>query len=325
MGEVQPVALMFCSNEDPPERWGKALTSLMPDLDFRVWPEVGDPAEIDVALVWKPPRGELRRYPNLKAILLLGAGVDAMIADDSLPMDVPMARMVDPSLTRGMTEYVLLAVLRHHRLFDHYARVQREGRWDYIFPPQASERRVGVMGLGVLGADAARTLAAYGFPVAGWSRTPKELAGIECFAGEAGFGPFLARTDILVCLVPLTPATAGILNAETFARLPKGAVVINVGRGGHLVEEDLIPALDSGQLAGATLDVFREEPLPPEHPFWRHPKILVTPHVASWSSTISRLVFMSARFSGWLLGRSLREARKESAKIGWMRLWMRFR
>ena len=277
------MALMFYSNEDPPERWRSALTGLMPDLDFRVWPEVGDPGEIDVALVWKPPRGELRRYPNLRAILLLGAGVDAMMADDSLPDGVPMARMIDPSLTEGMTEFVLIAVLRHHRLLDHYERVQREGRWDYIFPPQASERRVGVMGLGVLGGDAARALAAHGFPVAGWSRTPKAIEGIEGFHGGDGLAAFLARTDILVCLLPLTPATEGILNAETFARLPKGAVVINVARGRHLVDGDLIAALDTGHLAGATLDVFREEPLPPEHPFWRHPKILVTPHVASYT------------------------------------------
>ena len=277
------MALMFYSNEDPPERWRSALSGPMPDLDFRVWPEVGDPGEIDVALVWKPPRGELRRYPNLRAILLLGAGVDAMMADDSLPDGVPMARMIDPSLTKGMTEFVLIAVLRYHRLLDHYERVQREGRWDYIFPPQASERRVGVMGLGVLGGDAARALSAHGFTVAGWSRTPKEIPGVRCFHGDEGLRAFLARTDILVCLLPLTPATEGILNAETFARLPKGAVVINVARGRHLVDGDLIAALDSGHLAGATLDVFREEPLPPGHPFWRHPKILVTPHVASYT------------------------------------------
>jgi glyoxylate/hydroxypyruvate reductase len=277
------VALMFYSNDDPADRWRRALTDLMPDLDFRVWPDVGDPNEIDVALVWKPPRGELRRYPNLKAILSLAAGVDAMLRDDSLPDHLPIVRMVDPSLTDGMVEYVLLAVLRHHRMFDHYERMHREARWDYVFPPQAAERRVGVMGLGVLGGEVARALAAHRFPVAGWSRGPKTVAGVECFHGGDGLRSFLARTEILVCLLPLTAETADILNADLFARLPRGAAVVNVARGGHLVDADLIAALDSGHLSGATLDVFREEPLPPDHPFWRHPKILVTPHVASYT------------------------------------------
>ena len=276
------MALMFLSPDDPAEAWREALLAKVPELDFRIWPDVGDVAEIDLALVWRPPQGELARYPNLRAILSLGAGIDGLLAQPGLP-DVPIARMVDPSLTRTMTEYVLLAVLRHHRQFDHYEREQRATRWSYAFPPQAADRRVGVMGQGVLGATAARSLASHGFPVAGWSRTAKKLAGIESYAGEKELPAFLARTDILVCLLPLTRDTAGILNARTFAGLPRGAFLVNVARGAHLIEAGLIAALDSGQLAGATLDVFGEEPLPPENPLWRHAKVLITPHVASYS------------------------------------------
>lgn len=276
------MALMFLSPDDPAEAWREALLAAIPDLDFRIWPDIGDPAEIDLALVWRPPPGELARYPNLRAILSLGAGIDGLLALPGLP-DVPIVRMVDPSLTRTMTEYVLLSVLRHHRRFDHYEREQRATRWSFAFPPQAAERRVGIMGLGVLGSAAAESLARHGFSVAGWSRTARHLPGIEGFAGDEARTAFLACTDILVCLLPLTPDTAGILNAETFAGLPRGACLVNVARGAHLVEADLIAALDCGQLDSATLDVFREEPLPADHPLWRHPKVLITPHVASYS------------------------------------------
>lgn len=276
------MALLFLSPDDPADAWRAELQARIPDLDVRIWPEVGDPAEIDVALVWRPPPGELTRYPKLRAILSLGAGIDGLIADPDLP-DVPIARMVDPSLTRTMTEYVLLAVLRHHREFDRFERAQRAREWAYAFPPQAADRRVGIMGLGELGAAAARRLVAHGFQVLGWSRRPKALDGVVSYAGRSELHTFLHRTEILVCLLPLTAETVGILDAATFAELPHGACVINVARGQHLVEEDLIRALDSGRLAGATLDVFREEPLPPGSPLWSHPKVLVTPHVASYS------------------------------------------
>jgi glyoxylate/hydroxypyruvate reductase A len=275
------MALLFLSPDDPAPAWQAALTRLMPTLNVRIWPDSGDPAAIEVALVWRPPRGELRRYPNLKAILSLGAGIDGLLADPTLP-DLPLARMVDPSLTRTMAEYVLLAVLRHHREFDRFEREQRAGNWSFAFPPQAAERRVGVMGLGALGGAAAELLARHGFPVAGWSRTPKSLAGVQGFAGPDQLDPFLARTDILVCLLPLTTATRGILNAGLFARLPVGAYVINVARGAHLVRIDLLEALALGQLAGATLDVFEHEPLPPSDPLWASDKVLITPHVASY-------------------------------------------
>jgi glyoxylate/hydroxypyruvate reductase A len=280
--EETRMALLFLSPDDPADLWRAELQARIPGLDVRIWPDTGDPAEIDVALVWRPPPGELARYPNLKAILSLAAGIDGLIADTELP-DVPIARMVDPSLTRTMTEYVLLAVLRHHREFDRFERAQRAREWAYAFPPQAAERRVGLMGLGELGSAAARALVAHGFQVLGWSRSPKALDGVISFPGRGELHAFLHRTEILVCLLPLTADTAGILDAATFAELPHGACVINVARGQHLVENDLIEALDAGHLGGATLDVFREEPLPRGSPLWDHPKVLVTPHVASYS------------------------------------------
>jgi glyoxylate/hydroxypyruvate reductase A len=276
------VALLFLSPDDPADLWRQEISSRMPELDFRIWPEIGEPEEIEVALVWRPPPGELRRYPNLKAILSLGAGVDGLLADPELP-DVPVARMVDPSLRRTMIEYVLLAVLRHHRGFDRLERAQRARQWAYAFPPQAAERRVGVMGLGELGAAAARLLTDHGFSVLGWSRSPKAIEGVTSYAGRGELHRFLHQTEILVCLLPLTAETRGILDAAAFADLPHGAFLINVARGEHLVEADLTLALDSGRLAGATLDVFRDEPLPAENPLWAHEKVLITPHVASYS------------------------------------------
>jgi glyoxylate/hydroxypyruvate reductase len=273
---------MFLSPDDPADAWRAELQARIPELEVRIWPDVGDPDEIEIALVWRPPPGELARYRNLRAILSLGAGIDGLVADPDLP-DVPLARMVDPSLTRTMTEYVLLAVLRHHREFDRFERTQRAREWAYAFPPQAADRRVGIMGLGELGAAAARQLVGHGFHVLGWSRSPKTIEGVVSYAGRSELHAFLHRTEILVCLLPLTADTLGILDAATFAELPHGAFVINVARGQHLVENDLLQALDSGHLAGATLDVFRTEPLPPDSPLWTHSRVLVTPHVASYS------------------------------------------
>ena len=273
---------MFLSPDDPAELWREELQARMPELEVRIWPEVGDPAEIELALVWRAPPGELARYPNLKAILSLAAGIEWLVVDPTLP-EVPIARMVDPSLTRTMSEYVLLAVLRHHREFDRFEREQRACSWAYSFPPQAANRPVGIMGLGELGASAARQLVAHGFPVLGWSRTPKAIEGVTSYSGHGELHAFLHRSQVLVCMLPLTAETRGILDAGTFNGLPHGAFVINVARGDHLVEADLLAALDSGHLAGASLDVFRTEPLPVEDPLWRHPKVLITPHVASYS------------------------------------------
>ena len=298
------MALLFLSPDDPAEAWRAELQERIPDLDVRIWPEVGDPADINIALVWRPPPGELARYPNLRAILSLGAGIDGLIADPDLP-DVPLARMVDPSLTRTMTEYVLLAVLRHHREFDRFERAQQARDWAYAFPPQVADRRVGILGLGELGSAAAQALVAHGFEVLGWSRSPKALHGVVSYAGRSELHNFLHRTDILVCLLPLTADTVGILDTATFAALPHGACVINVARGQHLVEDDLVKALDSGHLAGATLDVFREEPLPLASPLWTHPKVLVTPHVASYSLPATAAEGVAANIRRVLAGEPL--------------------
>ncbi len=273
--------LLFLSKVDRADWWRQELTARVPGLEMRVWPETGAREDIGFALVWKPPKGEMRRYPNLKAIFSLGAGVDHLLRDPELPAGVPLCRIVDRALTTQMSEYVLLHVLRYHRQQPHYDRQQQAHEWRDQAQPRARERRVGIMGMGVLGRDAAAKLVAVDFAVAGWSRSPKSLPGVDSYHGANGLGPFLARSDILVCLLPLTKATEGILNRDTFARLPEGAELINVARGGHLVEDDLIPALDAGRLSAATLDVFRREPLPADHPFWADPRITVTPHVAS--------------------------------------------
>lgn len=287
--EIMP-ALLFKSDSDPDRPWAEALTALMPELEVRIWPELGDVDDIEYALIWKAPGDVLARLPNLRAIFSIGAGVDHLIGEPDLPAGIRIIRMVDPSLTVGMSEYVIFHVLRHHRRMPEYEEQQRHQRW-CMFPQRApAECRVGIMGLGVLGRDAADKLAALDFAVAGWSRSPKTIDGVESFHGEAQLKDFLARTDILVCLLPLTPSTVGILNRANFAALPKGAYVINAARGDHLIEVDLLEALDSGSIAGATLDAFHTEPLPPEHPFWRHPRVTVTPHVASMTNPYTAAV-----------------------------------
>lgn len=277
------MALLFSSKGDDSARWRAELKARLPDLDFRVWPDdIGDPLEIEYALAWRPKPGALRAFSNLKAIFSLGAGVDHVFCDPDLPAGVPVVRLVDKALTRNMIEYVLHWVLHHHRGFHQYAELQRRGEWRTLPIPDPPERkRVGIMGLGVLGSAVARALLGLGFTVAGWSRTPKQIDDVDSYAGDDGLAPFLSRLNILVCLLPLTPETSGIIDRRTLSALPAGAFVINVARGGHVIEEDLLAALHSGHVAGATLDVFREEPLPEGHPFWRHPRVTVTPHVAS--------------------------------------------
>ena len=211
----------------------------------------------------------------------MGAGVDDLFADPQLPQGVPIVRLVDPAMTAAMSEYVQLQVLRLHRRDLDYREQQQAQIWREHSQPNAEERRVGILGLGALGGEAALRLKVLGFDVAGWSRSERKLRGIPCFHGPEGLAALAARSEILVCLLPLTEATRSILNARLFAALPKGAALVNCARGAHLVEADLLAALDQGQLSAAVLDVFREEPLPPQHPFWRHPRIVVTPHVAA--------------------------------------------
>lgn len=286
-----PVLLYACPTVDR-EGWIKALTAAWPGIDVRVWPDTGNKAEIDYAFVWKQPAGILSDLPNLKVIFSLGAGVEHVLTDTTLPDHIPLVRMVDPTLVTGMVEFVVMRVLHYHRFMPDYEAQQKAGVWKQLPQLLPSERRVGILGLGELGAACAKALTGFGFDVGGWSRTAKDMAGLQGFTGPEQLDAFLARTDILVCLLPLTDQTRGILNRRTLSALPKGAYLINAARGGHLVEDDLTPLLDAGHLAGATLDVFAVEPLPAAHPFWTHPKITVVPHAAALThpGTASRIV-----------------------------------
>lgn len=275
------MTLLFIPGDINVETWVSALQNVDPDLDLKieVWPEVEDPKQVEFALVRLYPQGELQKYPRLKCISSLGAGVNQLLDDPFLPKNVPIVRVVDACLTRDMTQYVTWAVLNHARHFDYY----RESQARRLWTPRVllDIPRIGVMGLGELGRDVAIKLRDLGFVVSSYSQSPKHVLGIQHFCGPGGLTPFLNQTDILDCLLPLTPKTRHILNAKTFSQLPRGAYVINVGRGDHLVEEDLLAAIQEGQLSGACLDVFCQEPLPKDHPFWQQPQIIVTPHIAS--------------------------------------------
>jgi glyoxylate/hydroxypyruvate reductase A len=248
---------------------------------------------VELEPLGEPPPGALARLTNLKCVLSLGAGVDHILNDPGYPRGVPLSRVVDPYLTAGMSEYVVLHVLAHHRGLFRTLADQAQGRWKPFAAKRADETRVGFLGIGELGLDAARKLVPFGYRLAGWSNTRKNEPGIESFAGIGELPAFLDRTDILVCLLPLTATTRGILNTATFELLPEGASVINAARGGHLIEPDLVAALDSGHLAGATLDVFSTEPLPAESPLWSHPKVMVTPHMAAITDPRSTAVAMA--------------------------------
>ena len=266
--------------------WQEAFAEAAPGLPIRLWsdPEV-DPAEIRYAMVWDPEPGRLGRFPNLQLIIGSGAGVERIVADPDQPTHQPLVRMTTPETAQIMGEYVTWAVLSLMRRIPQILADNAVKRFDEtLVGDTAPDTRVGIMGLGALGSRAAEMLVALGFPVAGWSTRPKAIAGVESFVGDAALPAFLGRTDILVCLLPLTPATTGIIRAETLALLPPGAGVVNAGRGPHVVQADLIAALDRGHLRGAVLDVFPVEPLPQDDPAWTHPGIIVTPHVASFGS-----------------------------------------
>ncbi|MBY0336765.1 MAG: glyoxylate/hydroxypyruvate reductase A [Acetobacteraceae bacterium] len=276
------MAVLLSTKAHTMQDWRAALLACDPTLDIRLFPEAGNPDEIEAAVCWtQHDMGELRRYPNLRLIVSMGAGVDHLLRPPGPPPGVPVARLVDTRLTTGMTEWVVLNVLRFHRQDLEYRAQQAARIWDELPAPETSARRIGILGLGELGGASARALLGFGFPVMGWSRRPKAMEGVRAFHGEDGLREMLRQTDILICLLPLTPETRGIIRAETLALLPRGAFVVNAARGGHLVAEDLLAALESGQVAAAALDVFEPEPLPAEHPFWGHPKVLVWPHAAS--------------------------------------------
>lgn len=288
--------------------WRHTMQTLLPEMECRDWDVPGDPNEIDYAVVWKPPPGELARFPRLKAVFSIGAGVDHILCDSRLP-EVPVIRLAGAPLAQRMREYVALHVLRCHRRQRELDLAQQAGEWRQLITPPAGERTVGVMGLGELGRAAAESLAALGFRVLGWSRTSHRVDSVDCFHGIEQWPGFLARSEILVCLLPLTPWTENILNRDTFERLPRGSYIINAGRGEHLDEADLLDALEEGQLAGAVLDVFRTEPLPARHPFWTHPRITVTPHLASLVDPETGSRLLAANIRRFIAGDPLTELR----------------
>jgi len=293
-----------------PGRWRERFKRVCPERPVALLPDDPiDPETVRYAAVWKPKPGMLGDFPRLEVVFNLGAGVDAVVADLTLP-PVPLVRVAVDDLTQRMTEYVVMHVLMHHRRQDYYAESQRRKIWAPKLQWAAGALRVGVMGLGVLGRDAAEVLARIGFDVAGWSATAKSIPGVACFSGEGELNRFLARTDVLVCLLPLTKATRGILNRRTFERLARdgklgGPVIINAGRGGLQVEDDILGALDDGTLLAATLDVFGTEPLPPDSPFWTHPKVTLSPHNAADTDPDAISVYVAEQIAAFERGEQL--------------------
>jgi glyoxylate/hydroxypyruvate reductase A len=282
------------------------IRALDPDLDLRIAPDIGRVEDIDTALVWQPTPGLLRTLPKLRLIVSVGAGVDALLEDPTLP-DVPLVRFVDPDLTGRMAAYIALNVLYHHRRMTELRGQQAGKVWRYLPEPAANAVRVGLMGLGVLGRAAAAALRPFGYRLTGWSRTSKAVDGVAAFSGAVGLDAFLAETDILAVLLPLTHETRGMLNRALFARLSRGGrsallpgpVLINAGRGGVQVDADILAALEAGELYAASLDVFQTEPLPASSPLWSHPRVVVTPHIAAESSpaAIARYALAQMRAS----------------------------
>jgi glyoxylate/hydroxypyruvate reductase len=273
--------VLFYSDIDPVEQWQSALSELAPGLDIRVYPDIGDPSDIDYALVWKPPAGLLASLPNLKLIHSIGAGVDWLFEDATLPTNVPIVRMVDTCMKNMMAEYAIYAVLHFHRDMPRYQAQQAVGYWSRHWPAMTTDSPVAILGLGEIGAGIARKFAALDFPTLGWSRSEKDIPGVTCHHGPSGLDDILAASCYVVCALPLTDETSNIIDASFLGRMRQGSYLINIGRGAHVVDDDLLAALDSGHLAGAFIDVFHNEPLPVEHPFWRHPKVIITPHVAA--------------------------------------------
>jgi glyoxylate/hydroxypyruvate reductase A len=273
--------LLFVGAGERTEPWVEAFAEIAPEIDFRPYEPGQDLSDVPYCLAWKAASGIWPKLKSLKAIFCLGAGVDRLLANPDLPQGVPLVRMVEPELTRGMVEYVLWQCLTHHRKVWELEAAQSCAAWRPHTYPAPWDRTIGILGLGELGAAAAEKLVEFGFQVRGWSRSPKLVPKVESFAGADQLPAFLSKCEILVCLLPLTPETRGILNASLFAQLPRGASLINAARGGHLVEADLLPAMASGQIIAATLDVFEREPLPPDHPFWSAERLYITPHNAS--------------------------------------------
>jgi glyoxylate/hydroxypyruvate reductase len=283
----------FISVAESAERWAKPLRAALPEDALYFEAGAIPPEEVDVVLTAAPPPGALAPYTRLKLIQSIWMGVETLAVDPTLPRDVPLARMIDPSMTRAMVESAAAHVLNAHLHLDDLARQQRGSRWKLLRSPTTDQRTVGILGMGELGRAVAGTLMQLGFRVRGWSRTPREVEGVESFAGDTALPGFLAGCEILVVLIPLTPQTAGIIDASFLARLPDGAVLINLARGGLVRDDDLLSALDSGRLRHAVLDVFNVEPLPPGHCFWSHARVTVTPHVAALTNPQTAAEFVA--------------------------------
>ncbi len=267
------------------QEWLAGIKQRLPQAEIREW-QRGDERPADYALVWRPPHEMLANRRDLKAVFALGAGVDAILDQErkhpgTLPAGVPLLRLEDTGMAQQMQEYALSYVLRYFRRFDEYQALQQRQEWQPLDPHSLDDFTIGILGAGVLGQSVARKLTEFGFSVRCWSRSAKQIDGVQSFAGEAQRGAFLDGVKLLINLLPNTPETVGILNRELFAQLRPGAYLINIARGAHLVEADLLAALEQGQLAAATLDVFAREPLPQDHPFWRHPRVTITPHIAA--------------------------------------------
>ncbi|MBJ3785375.1 2-hydroxyacid dehydrogenase [Devosia sediminis] len=274
--------------------WQRHFGAVDPTIEVVYWEDAGDPASVDYVMAWEPPAGWLATLPNLKVVFSSGAGVDHITKDPAWPSQLPLVRMGGPDMAQRMGEFVVWSALSLLRDTRDFALGQPLKEWRYKeVPHSAADRRVGVMGLGNLGLRSAQMLSAVGFPVQGWSRSAKSLPGMKTFAGAAEFDAFIESTDILVCLLPVTPDTADLIDAKLLANLPAGAQIINVGRGQHVVDADLIAALDSGHIAGAVLDVFRGEPLAAESPLWTHERVTVTPHIASTPTRAEKAEFVA--------------------------------
>jgi len=264
-----------------PGFWLKTLQTVDPTVEIHTWPDEPDKEAVTFILCWNQPENVWKDYPNLQCICSMGAGVDHLMRDPYLPANVPVVRIIDPALAQAMFEYIITASLYFHRQLDKFAKQQKQAQWHRTRPLYAADTKLGILGLGKLGAYSANRLADFGFDVSGWSRSEKTIDNVMTYAGNEQLDEFLAAVDILICLLPLTTKTTGILNQDLFSRMKKGSYLINVARGGHLVEDDLLQALAEQQLGGAFLDVFNEEPLPETHPFWKNDKIIITPHCSS--------------------------------------------
>lgn len=274
------MALLYKADPVRGERWKALFTERAPDIEWRAWPDIGDPKDIHYLAAWQPPDELDVLLPYLQVLFVLSAGVDQLDLA-RLPPGLPVVRLLDPGITQGMCEYACFAVLALHRDMLRYRQQQAERRWQAHPLVPACQVRVGVMGLGLQAQQILASLQPFGFTLSGWARIEHRIAGVHCFAGTAQLPAFLAQCDILLCVLPLTEQTEGILDRQLFQQLPRGAALINMGRGGHLVENDLLDALDSGQVSAAVLDVLQQEPAESDHPFWSHPQILLTPHIAA--------------------------------------------